>query len=203
MSVIEKEPPFITEVDPCKDQLEPGFYDQILNQEHMYKDVTPFYIKTSIHHCFACDSKQYKKPLELSNFDASIMVIGETPSDIDFQTTEGKLLADTLVWAQYDLNDVYFTSLMKCEESSTPERCHHHLLSELLCVQPKMVVSLGYGVGKYFDASINSAGYTSVLLDKYDMITTYRPSYAMSDAQFFQDFCSHMMQAKQRVESKL
>lgn len=202
----EKNHPFDTDTksDPyIKDKLEPGFYDQILIKEQMYKDVTPFHIKTSIHNCFACDNKYYKKPLELGNFDVSVMVIGETPSDVSFQTKEGKLLADTMTWAKYNLEDVYFTSLVKCEETSTPERCQHHLLSELLCVQPIMIVALGYDVGKHFDISINKAGHTSVLLNKYDMITTYRTSYAMTDQQLFKDFCNHMLRAKQRVESKL
>lgn len=203
MSVTEKELPFDVEPENDKERLEPGFYDQILIPVLMYKDVMPFEIKTSIHNCFACDHKRFKKPLELSNFDASVMVIGETPSDIDFQTKEGKLLADTLTWAQYNLDDIYFTSLIKCEESETPERCQHHLLSELLCVQPQMIVALGYDVGKHFDTNIDKAGYTSVLLDKYDMLTTYRTSYAMTDQQLFQDFCNHVLRAKQRVDSKL
>jgi uracil-DNA glycosylase family 4 len=204
MTVTEKELPFDVESDPFnRERLEPGFYDQILMTEQMYKDVTPFYIKTSIHNCFACDKKDYKKPLELSNFDASVMVIGEVPGDVDFQTKEGKVLADTLAWARFDLKDIYFTSLLKCESSPTPERCQHHLLSELLCVQPNIIISLGYDVGKHFDATINKAGYTSVLLNKYDMITTYRPSYAMTEQSLFQDFCSHLSRAQQHVESKL
>lgn len=204
MSVTEQTQPFdIESSDPYKkDQLEPGFYDQILVPELMYKNITPFEIKNSIHNCFACENKNYKKPLELSNFDASVMVIGETPSDIDFQTNEGKLLADTLTWAKYNLDDIYFTSLSKCTETATPERCQHHLLSELLCVQPKIVIALGYDVGKYFDQGINSAGYTSTILNKYDMITTYRTVYAMTDQNLFQDFCNHMLRAKGRVDSK-
>jgi uracil-DNA glycosylase family 4 len=201
MSTTEKELPFDT-TEPTKTNLEPGFYDKIMILEQMYKEVTPFYIKTSIHNCFACDNKSFKKPLELSNFDASVMVIGEVPSDIDFSTKEGKLLADTLTWAGYNLDDVYFTSLVKCQTSNTPERCQHHLLSELLCVQPKMVVALGFDVGKHFDPSINKSGYTSVLMNKYDMITTYRTLYAMTDQQYFQNFCQHMLRAKQQVDSK-
>jgi|GEM_PF-6083638 len=204
MSVIEKNLPFDLETDLFrKTALEPGFYDQILDKEHMYKTVTPHHIKTSIHQCFACNNRRYVKPLELSNFDASVMIIGETPSDIDFQTKEGKLLADTLIWAKFSLDDVYFTSLIKCEESSTPERCQHHLLSEILCVQPQMIIALGYDVGKHFDPSINCAGYTSVLLDRYEMITTYRTLYTMSSQEWFQEYCHHMLRAKQKVESKL
>jgi hypothetical protein len=202
MSVIEKELPFEINYPQQKEKLTPGFYDQIFVAEHMYKDITPFEIKTSIHNCFACDLKHYKKPLELSNFNASVMVIGEAPSDIDFQTPEGKLLVDTLSWAKYNLDDIYFTSLVKCEESKTSERCQHHLLSELLCVQPKMVLALGYDVGKHFDPLINKAGYTSILLNKYNMITTYPVSHAMKDQPLFQDFCNHMLRAKGQMDSK-
>jgi uracil-DNA glycosylase family 4 len=201
MSVSEKELPFDLPGGIVDDRLQPGFIDKILIPEQMYKEVTPFYIKTSIQNCFACDNKQFKKPLELSNFDASVMIIGEVPSDIDFQTKEGKLLADTLLWAGYNLDDVYFTSLVKCESSFTPERCQHHLLSELLCVQPKVVIALGYDVGKHFDSSINQAGYKSTLMDKYDMYTNYRTLNAMSDQQFFQDFCNYMLRAKQHLDS--
>lgn len=204
MSVIEKELPFdVVTTQPKKEKLEPGFYDFILQQDQMYKDVTPFEIKTSIHNCFACDQLNHNKPLELSNFDASVMVIGEIPGDIDFRTKEGKLLADTLKWAQYDLDDIYFTSLSKCEQTATPDRCQHHLLSELLCVQPKVVISLGYDVGKHFDPSINSAGYASTLLNRFEMITTYRTVYAMTEQSLFQDYCNHMLQAKGRLDSHL
>lgn len=196
-----KELPFDM-TDTVHDTLDPGFFDKILLPEQMYKDVTPFYIKTSIHNCFACENKSFRKPLELSNFDASVMVIGEFPHDIDFQTKEGKLLAETLAWARYDLNDVYLTSLVKCESSSSPERCQHHLLSELLCVQPKVVIALGYNVGVQFDQQINSAGYHSKLMDKYDMITTYGVNYAMSNQDLFQEFCGHMLRAKQQVDGK-
>jgi uracil-DNA glycosylase len=200
---LEKELPFDT-TDPLqKENLEPGYYDKILVPLLMYKDVTPFEIKTSIHNCFACDAKKLSKPLELSNFDANVMVVGETISDVDFQTKEGKLLADTLLWAKYDMNDIYFTALSKCVETETPDRCQHHLLSEILCVQPKVIIALGYDVGKHFDSAINRAGYTSSLLDKYDMLTTYRTSYAMTEQKLFEEFCNHILQAKGRVDSKL
>lgn len=185
-----------------KETLEPGYYDKIIQPSLMYKNVTPFEIKTSIHNCFACENKKLTKSLELSNFDANIMVIGETVSDVDFQTKEGKLLADTLMWANYDMNDIYFTALAKCAETETPERCQHHLLAEILCVQPKVIIALGYDVGKHFDATINQAGYTSSLLDKYNMITTYRTTYAMTEQKLFERFCQHILQAKGKVDSK-
>lgn len=200
---MEKELPF-DNTDPfVKERLEPGFYDTILMTEHMYKDVTPFEIKTSVHNCFACDSQKLTKSLELSNFDANVMVIGETISDVDFQTKEGKLLADTLLWAKYNMEDIYFTSLAKCVETETPERCHHHLLSEILCVQPKVIIALGYDVGKYFDPNINRAGYVSLFLDKYELLTTYRTTYAMTEQNLFEEYCQHMLQAKGKVDSKL
>ncbi len=186
-----------------KNSLEPGFYDRILFKEHMYKEITPFEIKTSIHLCFACDQNSYHKPLELGNFDSSVMIIGETTSDVDLQTKEGELLAKTLTWAGFDLNDVYFTSLIKCEESSNPERCQHHLLSEVLCVQPKVIIALGYDVGKHFDPHINSAGHVSLLMDRHHMITTYRTCYVMADQNMFQDYCNHIIKAKTSVDSTL
>lgn len=203
MSVSEKELPFELPVKEAgTHKLEPGFVDRILIPDQMYKEVTPYYIKTSIRNCFACEHNDFKKPVELSNFDASVMVIGETPSDIDFQTKEGKLLADTLLWAGYNLDDVYFTSLTKCQSSSTPERCQSHLLSELLCVQPKLVIALGYEVGKHFNPAINQPGDLSFLMDRYPMITSYRTTYTMSNQNFFREFCLHLSQAKQQLDSK-
>lgn len=203
MIVSENQPPFDLAPNDLqsKNQLEPGFYDKILMPEQMYKSITPFHIKTGIHNCFACENKSYNKPLELGNFDASVMVIGETPSDVDFQTKEGKLLVDTLSWANYDLNQLYFTSLIKCEESATPDRCQSHLLAELLCVQPQVIIALGYDVGKHFDPTINKAGYISVLMDKYTMVTTYRTTYAMTEQTLFEDFCHTIAQARVKVNS--
>lgn len=197
-----KELPFEQESDPfLKDQLEPGFYNRIISTEQMQKDVTPSFIKTGIHNCFACNNKKYKKPLELSNFQASVMVVGEVPSDVSFQTKEGKLLIDTLTWAQFQLNDLYFTSLSKCEETVTPEQCQHHLLSEILCVRPKMILFLGYEVGKYFDSTIDRAGYTSTFIQQYPILVTYGVKYAMANETLFQEFCSHVLQAKQRMDA--
>jgi len=186
-----------------KNKFEPGFYDQILTQELFEKQVVPFEIKTSIHNCFACNNKKFIKPLELGNFDAPVMVIGETPSDVDFQTQEGQLLVNTLTWAKYSLEDIYFTSLSKCETTSTPEMCYTHLLSEILCVKPSVIISLGYDVGKFFDPNINMAGYTTNLLDKFEMITTYRTIYAMTDKNLYEEYCNHIMLAKQKVDNKL
>lgn len=183
-----------------KTQLDPGYYDCILMPEHVYKKVTPFDIKTSIHNCFACDGCKFVKPLELSNFDASVMVIGQLPSDVDIRTPEGKFLIDTLSWSGYNLDDIYLTSLVKCEDSTQPEKCQHHLISELLSVQPKMVIALGYEVGKHFDPTINQAGYQSVLMGRYNMITTYGTAYIMHDKQLFQELCGHILQAKQQME---
>ncbi|MCD7911035.1 hypothetical protein KC480_05785 [Bacillus velezensis] len=186
-----------------KSVFEPGYYDQILTHELFEKEVIPYEIKTSIHNCFACNNNKFIKPLELGNFDASVMVIGETPSDVDFQTPEGELLVKTLTWANHSLDDVYFTSLCKCEATSTPERCYTHLLSEILCVKPAIIISLGYDVGKFFDPNINAAGYSTNFLDKYEMITTYRTLFAMTDENLYFEYCNHMLFAKQKVDNKL
>ncbi|MCY9186524.1 uracil-DNA glycosylase family protein [Bacillus halotolerans] len=189
--------------DGFKSAFEPGFYDQILTHDLFEKQVMPFEIKTSIHNCFACDNKKFIKPLELGNFDASVIVIGEVPSDVDFKTPEGQLLVKTLTWANYSLEDVYFTSLCKCETTTTPERCYTHLLSEILCVRPAIIISLGYDVGKFFDPNINMAGYTTNLLDKFEMITTYRTIFTMSDKNLYEEYCNHIMFAKHKVDNKL
>ncbi|HHT7153142.1 hypothetical protein P4I89_08255 [Bacillus cereus] len=202
MNTIEVESPFDTAdvFSESKTKLEPGYYNEILMPEHIYKKITPFDIKTSVHNCFACDNCKFAKPLELSNFDASIMIIGQVPSDVDIRTPEGKILIDTLSWSGYNLNDIYLTSLVKCEDSTQPEQCQHHLVSELLCVQPKMVIALGYDVGKYFDPTINQAGYQSVLMGRYNMITTYRTLYTMENQNLFQELCGHILRAKQQME---
>lgn len=200
MSVIEKELPFdMTDPLDTKDQLEPGYIDKILLPEQVLKNVTPYKIKTSIMNCFLCANKNHNKPLELSNFDASIMIVGETPGDVDFKTKEGSLLGEILKWAQYDLDDVYLTSLVKCESSPTPDRCIFHLISEILCVQPKLIIALGYDVGRYFDSSITSPGHFTKVMDRFDMLSTYRTLYVMNDQNLFQNFCKHFLEAKEYI----
>lgn len=198
MSVSEKQLPFSALDDvPVKDKLEPGFFDRILIPEQMYKEVAPYHIKTGIQNCFACSNKSYKKPLELANFNASVMVIGETPDDVNFDTDEGKLLADILMWAGYDLSDVYMTSSIKCESSASPDLCQSHLISEVLCVQPKLIIALGYETSKRLEPSVNSAGHVSHFMNRFPMISTYRLLHAMANQEYYQEFCNHMIRAKQ------
>lgn len=195
-------PPFDVEADPyTKNNLEPGFYDKILPKDNIQKDIIPFEIKTSIHNCFACEHKKFHKPLELSNFDASVMVIGQTTDDVNFTTDEGKLLADTLLWAGFNMDDVYLTSMTKCADEDVPEQCQHHLLSELLCVRPRVVIALGYDVGKHFDPAITQAGAFSTILNSMSMLTTYRVSYAMQEESLYHQFCYHLQQAKVSMDS--
>lgn len=202
MNAPKEEWPFDISENDQNPKKEIGFYDQVIPPELMYKYTTPFEIKTSIHQCFACDMNKFTKPIELSNFNASTMVVSQSPDGIDFSTKEGKLLADILAWAQFDLNDIYFTSLVKCKESTQPEKCQSHLVSEIICVQPKIILSLGYDVGHFFDETINCAGYSSSVFHQYPMITTYHLPHVMGDQQLFSEFCNHIIQAKQQMDMK-
>lgn len=182
-----------------KQSLEPGYYDKILTTEHMLKEVSPYHIKTSIYNCYACQLRKYCKPLELGNFNASVMVIGETPSDVQFETEEGKLLAETLKWAGFEMDDVYFTAISKCEETPTPERCFNHLLSEIQCVQPQIIISLGYNVAKMLAGDQVQPGFQSDIMKQFTMLTTYRLIHIINSKEHFQYFCQQVHQAKHYI----
>jgi uracil-DNA glycosylase family 4 len=119
-------------------------------------------VKQSIIHCQLCPSNKLTKPLSLHNFDARIMVIGEKPEDVLLDTKQGSLLAKLVRHHGVDLEDVYMTSLTKCQESEHPTNCQSHLVAELVAIRPMVAICFGYQASAVFLPNPQLGQYTQV-----------------------------------------
>lgn len=158
----------------------PVYFDELLHempQECMLQQSHDI-LRQSIQNCRMCPLAKLTKPLPLSNFDASIMIVGETPGDVLFDGDQGKKLGKLLVETGIDLKDVYLTSLTKCAESSDTERCTHHLTSEILTVRPSIVVCLGYKASTAVMQQPQFGQYVQITPHTYALAT-----YSFADAK--------------------
>ncbi|SFJ63590.1 uracil-DNA glycosylase, family 4 [Paenibacillus sp. UNC496MF] len=134
-------------------------------------------LKESILHCQACSSAKLTKPLTLHNNEASLMIVGERADDVLFDSPQGKQLANLMAAANLDMKDVYFSSLLKCRESSEAANCQHHLIGEVMLVRPKLVICLGYNVCQVFDLQPDLGSYCMIYPNVHALFT-----YSVSDA---------------------
>jgi uracil-DNA glycosylase family 4 len=158
-------------------------------------------LKASVYNCFACPLNTYQKPLPMANMEASLMVIGSQPQDVSFETEQGKLLGELLKSFEIDFDDVYFTSAVKCEGSTSYSECHHHLIAEMIVVQPLVAIALGYNAGHQLLSSINPGaaivpGQTGTLPTGTDMVITNSIADSMDDLEFIKQ---HLYVAKTQL----
>ncbi|GAK41956.1 putative uracil-DNA glycosylase [Paenibacillus sp. TCA20] len=149
----------------------PVYYNELLNdmpQECMLQQSHDM-LRQDIQNCRLCPFAKLTKPLPLNNFDASIMIVGETPDDVLYDGKRGGKLGKLLVEMGIDLKDVYLTSLTKCSESQDSAKCAHHLTGEILTVRPSIIVCLGYKISStimqqpQFGQYVQIAPYTHAL----------------------------------------
>jgi uracil-DNA glycosylase family 4 len=153
------------------------FINELKVPEICLRDFSHDQVLLSITHCQSCSSVKLTKPLTLHNVEASIMFIGERPDDVLFDSPQGKKLANLLVAAGLDLNDIYFTAMTKCRESNSFARCQHHLTAEIMIVRPKLIVCLGYNVCKFFHSDPHVGHYIQVYPNVHALFT-----YSLMDA---------------------
>lgn len=151
-----------------------------------------FNLKAKILNCRKCPLNSFTKPLSLTNINASLMIVGEYPKDILFETREGQVLSNALKSLSFDFDDIYFTSAIKCTESHDFSKCSSHLVSELILVNPLIVVSLGYQAGLQLVNSIKNPGETAVLPNNSDFLVTYSMSEVLENEIAFNIFMNHM-----------
>jgi uracil-DNA glycosylase family 4 len=194
--------PFDTEEKELIKVYNPVFYDQMnVSKDGVKKDISAFHVKSGIYNCYACSLSHYHKSVTMSNFDASLMIIGQTPQDIYFEQEPGKMLANLLKQLQFDFNDIYFTSAVKCEGSSEFAKCHHHLVSEIILVQPLVIIALGYHAGACFMEHIQiKPGDVTTLPTRSDVIITYRVQDVMNDQIAYNFLLKHLSMAKAQLE---
>lgn len=107
----------------------------------------------SIRYCQSCPLTSFTKPLSLHNRTARIMVIGDTPDDVLFETESGSVLAGLLRRFGILPQEVYITAMTKCQGSQDTAMCVHHINAEVMTIRPSVVVLLGSTVASAFDSN--------------------------------------------------
>jgi uracil-DNA glycosylase family 4 len=184
-------------------EYKPVFYDQMNTPDEGFKkDIGAFHLKTSVYNCYVCPLHQYRKTVPMSNFHASFMIITQDPQELNPQTEHGKMLYQILQQLHFDLNDIYFTSAVKCEGSTEYMACHHHLVSELILIQPLVIVALGYYAGAFLMNSATSIqpGDTITLATGSDLLITYSLKDITPNSAQYNWFIKHLSMAKAQLE---
>lgn len=194
-----------------KSQFHTEYFDEIFSETPilMQKEVTPFNVAASVSNCMACPLNEYKKPLDLlNNTEASLMIIGEDPRSVLPDYESGRLLHDVLSELHFNRHDIYFTSMVKCIGATDMAKCHHHIISEIMAVEPLVIISLGYYVAAPFmehhaqqdqnsTGLVPGSGYT--LENGSDMIVVNRLEDAMANEQLAQQLKTHFQLAYNRL----
>jgi hypothetical protein len=212
--MFHKELPFDVENEVPKERKEPEFFDKVLQPVLVRKTVAPFNIQTSVYNCHACSLQEYHKPLTLEESNADLMIIGQEPHDVLIESPQGKILHEILNQYHFNQNDIYYTSSVKCAQSKDFDKCHHHLVSEMISVEPLMVIALGYHAAAPFMEHLAKAdqhhhnggnltpgdGYT--LINGSDMMVTNRIQDVEGNQPLFHALHEHFQLAQQRYQHR-
>lgn len=124
-------------------------------------------IESEAKHCVKCDLALERKNVVFGrgNRHSPIMIVYEaaTLEDDGFgeasseQGRQGRLLKKILESGGFNTEAIYITPMVKCHPANDRkamaeevEICSQYLDSEIVLVQPRIIVTLGYDVTKYF-----------------------------------------------------
>lgn len=189
-----------------------AYYSETMQGPAMKEYVSLYNIQTSVNNCMLCPLNEYIKPLELSKGMETkhIMIIGDDPTDVLSQYANGAVLHELLSEFDFDKNYIHFTSLAKCVGATNFKDCHHHLISEVISIEPKIIIALGYNAAYPFMSHIAEAngqqlvpgvGYS--LENGSDMIVVNRPIDTANNIQLKMELKSHMSLVFEHLRNKL
>jgi DNA polymerase len=142
------------------------------------------------------------------NINASIMFIGEGPSEKDDETgvpfvgTAGELLNNLLIALKIPKELYYITNVVKCRPPSNrvpleeeARACLNYLRSQVSLIKPKIIVCLGATAVKYIideNAKITSIRGTWINKKNFEIMPTFHPESLLTDSSkkilMWQDF---------------
>lgn len=137
-------------------------------------------LKLAVYGCHACSESKLTKPLPLKNFGSRIMIVGEKPDDVLWESEQGAALLKCLQYYRFDLDKLYFTSAIKCKESSSFEVCQQHLIREFMQLRPIITICLGYYASTRFSNRPTLGNYDEIFPNQW-VLTTYSFKDALSD----------------------
>ncbi|MFI3313592.1 MAG: uracil-DNA glycosylase [Eubacteriales bacterium] len=140
-----------------------------------------------------------RRSIGVGNPQAQIVVVGDVPNFYYGTTGDcaptplGIFLNQILSIIDLSLENVYFTTLVKCQpyENRHPmkselETCRNHLRQQLAVLNPKLVICLGRTVGQALmdkDLTMANSRGTFVQNNGLTMTTLYHPSALLRDPQ--------------------
>lgn len=195
---MNKEYPFdMTEEAPILYQ--PKFYNQSFSSRNLINGVSAFHLKTDIINCRQCSFEDGS--LSFANMNASLMIVGERPEDVSFETKQGEILAYVLKEMHFNFEDMYRTSVLKSNEAETI--CHKHIASEVIVVNPLLIICLGELSGKYVIGRDVTMGETATLVNGSDVVVTPRLSDINTQPDLYQSLQQSMQLARNQWEYRI
>ncbi|CDQ41901.1 uracil-DNA glycosylase family protein [Virgibacillus salexigens] len=186
---MKDEIPFdMNDVDPI--YFNPKYYDYEPSYTTLHNGTSHFHLRTSILTCETCGMYLSNEPLPLNNMNATLMIIGESPTDVQFETSNGEILATALKQVHVNFDDIYLTAARKSVE--TQRVCDHHLSSELIVVHPLMIIALGYEVGAAITDHVQAPGQGFTLSNGSDLLVTNSLSEILQSPSLYQPFINHL-----------
>lgn len=182
------------------------YLNHVMSPYQMRVLTTPAQVKNSVHNCHLCPLQQYHKPLKIEGNNQSLMIIGQDPNDVLSTTPQGKMLRDLLSQLHFDLEDIYFTSAVKCVGSIYYDHCNHHVVSEIHFIKPDVIIAMGYYAAKPFLEHLVqnqlSPGHGATLPNGSDIIATNQLQEAYQNDSLYQQLQQHFQLVKTRLEQR-
>lgn len=191
-----------TSFDTTTRHFDPDYYNKRGSVFNLRNGISSFHLKTEILSCDACGVLDSDYPLTLSNMNRSLlMIIGNTPDEVSFDTEYGKIIANALKAYGFNFDQVYRTSLIKNEK--TNKICHKHIAAEMILVRPFIAIALGYAPGFEFMENLQSAGQGITLSNGVDFLVTHSIKDIATSHQCLKEFYQHMDIVYNQYQSRL
>ncbi len=114
--------------------------------------------------CGKCHLEKIRKNpiLGFGNKESKVIFIFENISEAEdakeglLLDEEGEYFKKFLEFSKYDFNEAYFTTLLKCSshgeivDENYYDRCNDYLMTQIALVNPKIIITVGEFVTKYF-----------------------------------------------------
>ena len=197
---------------PQEEPLQPAYYSQIMSEETMKERITLHNIEVSVNSCMLCPLNEFVKPLDLSKVNQvrHLMIIGEDPTDVLPQYEGGSQIHELLAPFGLNMDYIHLTSLVKCIGSKNYQECHHHLVSEVISIAPKVIIAIGYNAAFPFMSHIAQANAQQItpglgyrLENGTDMIVVNKPGDAKTNPQSMNELNYHLQMAITQLNNRV
>lgn len=170
-------------------------------------------LEQSANHCYLCDLSKSRKNILFGygNNTSDIMFISDEPNNTDdelgtFYTGKtGELLKKMIENVlEIKIQDIYFTSLVKCKsnagiKNSHIETCSSYINKQIELINPKIIVLLGEKVCEYFlkeKGNFSQLRGQEIPYKNRVIIPTFSPSFLLRNPSSKKDAYYDMLRIK-------